>query len=47
MINRGGIMGTYRVAPLAEHLKGIEDPRIDRKKLYPLDEVIIITILAF
>ncbi|MDR1932865.1 MAG: ISAs1 family transposase [Spirochaetales bacterium] len=25
----------------------MKDPRIERKKLYPLDEVIIITILAF
>jgi predicted transposase YbfD/YdcC len=40
-------MGTYQVPALAEYLKDIEDPRIDRKKLYPLDEVIIITILAF
>lgn len=40
-------MGTYQVKPLAEYVKDIADPRIDRKKLYPLDELIIITILAF
>jgi predicted transposase YbfD/YdcC len=35
------------VPPLAEYFKEMEDPRIDRKKLYPLAEVIIITVLAF
>jgi predicted transposase YbfD/YdcC len=44
---RRGIMKMNQVPPLAEFIKGIADPRIDRKKLYPLDELIIITILAF
>jgi len=34
------------VPPLIEYFKGIEDPRIDRNKDYPLIEVIVITILA-
>jgi predicted transposase YbfD/YdcC len=40
-------MGERQVQPLAEYFKEIEDPRIERKKLYPLDEVIVITVLAF
>jgi predicted transposase YbfD/YdcC len=40
-------MGIYQVQPLAEYFKVIEDPRIERKKLYPLEEVIVITVLAF
>jgi predicted transposase YbfD/YdcC len=40
-------MEVKTVAPLADYFKNIEDPRIDRKKLYPLNEVILITILAF
>jgi predicted transposase YbfD/YdcC len=35
------------IPPLTEYLKGIKDPRIDRKKLYPRVEVIVITLLAF
>ena len=34
------------VCPLTEYFKDIEDPRIDRKKLYPLVEVIAIALLA-
>jgi hypothetical protein len=40
-------METRTIAPLAEYFKDVKDPRIERKKLYPLDEVIIITIVAF
>jgi hypothetical protein len=40
-------METRTIAPLAEYFKDVKDPRIERKKLYPLNEVIIITILAF
>jgi predicted transposase YbfD/YdcC len=40
-------MERNQVLPLAKYFKGIEDPRMDRKKLYPLDEVIVITVLAF
>ncbi|GHT51095.1 hypothetical protein FACS1894102_6950 [Spirochaetia bacterium] len=35
------------IEPLAKYFTAIKDPRIERKKLYPLDEIIIITILAF
>jgi predicted transposase YbfD/YdcC len=35
-----------KVPPLAEYFKDVEDPRIDRKKLYPLIEVILIALLA-
>jgi len=34
------------VPPLMDYFKGIKDPRIERNKLYPLIEVIVITILA-
>jgi hypothetical protein len=40
-------MGKNHVLPLAECFKDIEDPRIERKKLHPLDEVIVLTVLAF
>jgi hypothetical protein len=40
-------METRTIAPLAGYFKDVQDPRIERKKLYPLNEVIIITILAF
>ncbi|MDR3341868.1 MAG: transposase family protein [Treponema sp.] len=40
-------METYQGAPLAEYFKDREDPRIDRKKRYPLDELIVIMVLAF
>ncbi|GMO28067.1 MAG: hypothetical protein Ta2B_08680 [Termitinemataceae bacterium] len=40
-------MGEKTIEPLAKYFTAIKDPRIDRKKLYPLDEIIIITILAF
>ena len=36
-----GKMGTYQAPPLAEYIKDMEDPRINCKKLYPLDELII------
>jgi hypothetical protein len=42
-----GIMETRTRAPLAEYFKDVKDPLIERKKRYPLNEVIIITILAF
>ncbi|MDR0599894.1 MAG: ISAs1 family transposase [Treponema sp.] len=35
-----------RIAPLTAYLSVIRDPRVERNKLYPLEEVIIITILA-
>jgi len=34
------------VPPLMDYFKGIKDPRVERNKLYPLIEVIVITILA-
>jgi len=34
------------VPPLMGYFKDINDPRIDRNKIYPLIEVIVITILA-
>jgi predicted transposase YbfD/YdcC len=34
------------VPPLAEYFKDVKDPRIDRKKLYPLIEVILIALPA-
>ena len=34
------------VPPLMDYFKDIEDPRIERNKMYPLIEVIVITILA-
>ncbi|MDR1863820.1 MAG: transposase family protein [Treponema sp.] len=34
-------METRTIAPLAEYFKDVKDPRIERKKLYPLNEVII------
>lgn len=34
------------VPPLADYFKDVKDPRIDRKKLYPLIEVILIALLA-
>ena len=34
------------VPPLMGYFKDIKDPRIDRNKIYPLFEVIVITILA-
>jgi predicted transposase YbfD/YdcC len=37
---------TEEVSPLVEYFKDIEDPRIDRRKLYPLNEVIVIALLA-
>jgi hypothetical protein len=40
-------MQTRTIPPLAEYFKDVKGPRIERKKLYPLDEVIIIMILAF
>ncbi|MDR1905268.1 MAG: transposase family protein [Treponema sp.] len=40
-------METRTIAPLAEYFKDVKDPRIERKKLYPLNEAIIITIVAF
>jgi hypothetical protein len=35
---------TKNVPPLAEYFKSVKDPRIDRKKLYPLIEVILIAL---
>jgi predicted transposase YbfD/YdcC len=40
-------METKKIRPLADYFKAVEDPRIDRKKLYPLNEVLVITLLAF
>ncbi|MDR1957394.1 MAG: transposase family protein [Treponema sp.] len=40
-------METGTRAPLAEYFKNVKDPRIERKKPYPLNKVIIITIRAF
>jgi hypothetical protein len=39
-------METRTIAPLAEYFKDVKDPRIERKKRYPLNELIIITVLA-
>jgi predicted transposase YbfD/YdcC len=38
---------TITIKPLADYFQEIEDPRIDRKKLYPLLEIIVTSILAF
>ncbi len=35
-----------RVIPFLESLETLEDPRIDRKKLYPLNEILLITLSA-
>jgi len=35
------------VPPLAEYFREVEDPRIERKKICPLIEVIVTTLLAF
>ena len=35
-----------QIPPLADYFKDVEDPRIERKKLYPLIEVILIALLA-
>jgi hypothetical protein len=43
----GEDMERKEIPPLAEYFKGVEDPRIERKKLYPLVDVILITLLAF
>jgi hypothetical protein len=40
-------METRTIAPLADYFKDVKDLCIERKKRYPLNEVIIITILAF
>ena len=32
--------------PPADYFKGVKDPRIDRKKLYPLIEIILVALLA-
>ncbi|MDR1862858.1 MAG: transposase family protein [Treponema sp.] len=40
-------METRTIAPPAEYFKDVKDPRVERKKLHPLNEVIIITIVAF
>jgi hypothetical protein len=37
---------TERIAPLKAYLSVIRDPRVERNKLYPLEEAIIISILA-
>ncbi|MDR2247672.1 MAG: transposase family protein, partial [Treponema sp.] len=34
------------VPPIIDFFSDIKDPRIDRKKCYPLIEVIVITLLA-
>jgi hypothetical protein len=34
------------IAPIMTCFSVIQDPRIERNKLYPLDEIIVITILA-
>jgi hypothetical protein len=34
------------IAPITTYFSVIQDPRIERNKLYPLDEIIVITILA-
>lgn len=34
------------LAPIMTYFSGLQDPRIERNKLYPLEEVIVITILA-
>jgi hypothetical protein len=34
------------LAPIMTYFSVIHDPRITRNKLYPLDEIIVITILA-
>jgi alpha-D-ribose 1-methylphosphonate 5-triphosphate synthase subunit PhnH len=41
-----GIMETRIIAPLVEYFKNVKDPLIERKKRYPLNELIIITIVA-
>jgi len=30
-----------------DYFKDIKDPRIERKKLYPIEEILLITICAF
>ncbi len=35
-----------RVIPFLESFETLEDPRIDRKKLYPLNEILLITLSA-
>ena len=39
-------MGKEPVPPLMDYFRDIKDPRIERNKIYPLIEVIVITILA-
>jgi hypothetical protein len=39
-------MNNQPIPPLINFFKHIEDPRIERNKVYPLIEVIIITLLA-
>lgn len=39
-------MGERKVLPIVAYFEDIADPRIDRKKKYPLIEVIVITMLA-
>ena len=34
------------LAPIMTYFSVIQDPRIERNKLYPLEEIIVITILA-
>jgi hypothetical protein len=39
-------MNKQSLPPLLDFFKDIKDPRIERNKLYPLIEVIVITLLA-
>jgi predicted transposase YbfD/YdcC len=40
-------MNQNEIPPLMDYFKGVEDPRIERQKLYPLVEVLVIALLAF
>ncbi|MDR2096146.1 MAG: transposase family protein [Treponema sp.] len=39
-------MVIQKQAPLTEYFKGVKDTRVERKKLYPLIEVIVIVLLT-
>jgi hypothetical protein len=39
-------MGQEGIAPILGYFSVIQDPRVERNKLYPLMEVIVITLLA-
>jgi hypothetical protein len=40
------IMSPETIPPIINFFNGIKDPRIERKKCYPLIEVIVITLWA-